>query len=107
MDKLIPFITEHTLVNSAPIFLASGVIALILGGFLSGLGAGNWTKIIIYSIAGVIGGVWAYSSMTIPERSLEVMEGLSLITGMLIYSLIVTSIVVFTKSAIKNRKHKI
>ena len=34
MEKLLEFVVEHTVANGAPIFLAAGAVALLLGPFL-------------------------------------------------------------------------
>ena len=76
MEKLILFVAEHTIVNIVPILVVMGVVALLFGKFLTN--ASNWARIAVYSFSGLVGGLAAYARMTIPERPMELMEGLSL-----------------------------
>ena len=105
METLVGFILEHAIVNSSAIFPASLAIAYLTGTFLINAGVNNWIRIIIYSFAGVAGGLISYAYLTIPDRSIELMEGLYLSVGMLSYVIIPTAIIVLVKSYLKKRKN--
>ena len=59
MNSMASFMLEATLVNSAPIFLAAFVFALIAGPFLKNAGAGKYWRIAIYSLIGVGAGLFS------------------------------------------------
>ena len=100
MNNLIGFMLEKSIVNSAPIFLAALIAAYIMGPFFKNSGIGVYWRTAIYSVVGVGGGLWAYSAYDIPDRSIEVMEAITLGIAMFIYAaVIVGAFVLF-----RNRK---
>lgn len=107
MDNFLAFIIEHTLVNTAPIFLASGLMALVFGRLLTRKGVSNSIRVVLYSIAGVIGGLSAYSAYTIPNRSLDFLEATSLCVGMFVFCFTVNIAIVSVRSRFKQRTHNL
>lgn len=100
MNDLMGFMIEKLIVNSAMVFLAALIAAYITGPFFKNAGVGIYWRTAIYSLVGVAGGLWSYSAYDIPDRSIEVMEALTLGVAMFIYaSVIVGAFVLF-----KNRK---
>lgn len=100
MNTLIGFMLEKSIVNSAPIFLAALIAALITGPFFKNAGFGVYWRTAIYSLVGVAGGLWAYSAYDIPNRSIEIMEAITLGIAMFIYA----AIIVGAFGLFKNRK---
>jgi len=86
MPPLIGFFIENSVANSAPIFLSALAFAYIGGPFIKNLGANKYYRSGAYTIIGVVAGMWSYSSLSIPERSIETLEAITLSIGMLIYS---------------------
>lgn len=102
LGYLLGYLIQNSIVNSAPIFLAALVTAYIAGPFLKNVGANKFIRVLVYSFIGVLAGMWSYSSFEIPDRSIELMEAITLSIGMFIYCLlIITPIVLF-----KNRAKK-
>ena len=102
MNSLIGFMIENSIVNSFPIFLASLVSAYISGPFLKNVGANSYIRIVIYSIIGVVAGLWSYSTFDIPDRGIEALEAITLGTAMFVYALVIISPIVLFKN---RRKH--
>ena len=105
MEKLLEFVVEHTIANGAPIFLAAGAVALLLGPFLINVGANKYVRIFVYALGGVAGGLAAYAKFDIPDRSMVLMEGLSLGVGMLVFALVFIGMIVLIKGPHSRKKH--
>lgn len=104
MDPLIGFMIEKSIVNSFPIFLASLITAYIVGPFLKNIGVNSYIRIIAYSLVGVIAGMLSYKSFDIPNRSIELLEAITLGFAIFVYALLIISPIVLFKSRKKKAK---
>jgi hypothetical protein len=89
------------MVQSGAIFFAAVVFGYVIGPFLKNVGLKTYTRIVIYSLVGTAAGMWSYSSFDIPDRSMELMEALTLSLSMLVYSLIIISPILLFKNRVK------
>jgi len=89
MESLAGFIIENGIGYSPDIFLAAGIFAYFIGGFLKKKNIGDFKRTLIYCSVGVIFGVMGYSNNAIGNRSLEVLEAVTLGIGMFVIALIV------------------
>lgn len=101
MSSQFAFIIEYSIANSVPIFLASMVVAFLVGPFLYNVGVNKYARISIYSVAGVAAGMWSYYSFDAAGENIELLEATLLIIGMLIYSMLVIAPMVFIKNRTK------
>jgi len=97
MNSLLGFILENTIKNSAPIFAAAIITALVGGKLLTSLGLAWFVRVVAYSLSGAAAGLWSYSAYDIPGRSIELLEALTLGLGMLLYCSVVVGIVTFVR----------
>lgn len=95
MRELINFVIEKSIVNSFPIFLTILVFTYIAGPFLNKVSDRLLVKISVYSLCGVVGGIWSYSTYGIPERGIEHLEAITLSLAMFIYAFIVIGPILF------------
>ena len=100
------FLIERTIINLFPILLALLISSFFLKPFLRGLGVSIHRRIFVYAVPGVAGGLLAYSSLDIPDRSIETLEAISLGISMYIFSLLMTAPAVFVYNRIKKEKHE-
>ena len=101
MPLLLSFLIETSIVQSVPIFFAALAVGYVIGPFLKNVGLNTYMRIAIYSLVGAAAGMWSYSSFDIPDRSIELMEALTLSLSMLVYSLLIISPIVLFKNRVK------
>lgn len=104
MKELFLFVLEKTIVNSVAIIPSLALISYIGGPFLRNVGANCWARVFIYCFFGVAAGIWSYSAFDAPNRSLELIELVSLSSGMSFFSLILVAPIVFLKNRNKNER---
>jgi hypothetical protein len=91
------FLLEHTIVQLVPILIAIVFGSFFLRPLLRYLEVGVRKRVAVYSLPGMVGGLWSYSSLTIPDRSFELTEIVLLGVSMYLFSvLLVYSVVSFS-----------
>ena len=89
LENLIRFIFESSWANLFPISLAIIIVSYSAGSFLVRLGASTYVRASVYIVAGIMGGLWSYSSYDIPHRSIEIEEFIYLVIGTGILSAVI------------------
>ncbi len=100
---MLMFLIERTIINSFPILSALIIGSLFLKGFLRSLDLSILKRVFVYAVPGVAGGLLAYSSFDIPDRSIEALEAISLGLSMYAFSLLMTAPVVCIYSRIRKK----
>lgn len=95
------FLLEHTIVQLGPILAAIAIGSIFLKSFLRSLEVGVRKRVAVYSLPGMLGGLWSYSSYTIPDRNFELAEVILLGASMYLFSVLLVSPVVYFRSRSK------
>lgn len=104
MEKLLAFMVEASILQSPAVLLATGLVAYIVGPNLKKRGTNRFVRATIYGVGGVIGGLVSYSSLHIPSRQMELMEGLFLSIGLFAWSTIVAGTVLLIKKSLAEKQ---
>lgn len=100
MSAIFGFMLEHSAGYLPDLILAALVISFVVGSFIKNRINSPYFRSAIYSFLSVFIGLSSYSRNSIPNRSIELMEAITLgIAMFIVIFLIVTPVVVF-----KNRK---
>ena len=100
MLELLGFMVEQSVRNAVPILLGILFAAVLVGRKVV---SSQFIRTALYICVGVISGLWAYSTMDIPERTIQFMEAFYLSIGMsLLAAIFVVPAVFFTSSGRRN-----